>query len=139
MSSRPVEVMLVELPSDDAGPEILAALDDLVERSTISVIDAVLVRKGLDGGCAAVEVYELAGSLATLHEIDGEYGGLVSAEDVALAASAMGPGTTCAVLVWENLWAERLSSAIDSAGGRVIAHDRNPSDAGRPPVSRRRY
>ena len=41
-------------------------------------------------------------------------------------AAAMEPGSTAAVLIWENLWAAPFASAVRRSGGQLIADGRIP-------------
>ncbi|MHA6761100.1 hypothetical protein [Streptacidiphilus sp. PAMC 29251] len=59
-------------------------------------------------------------------DIDGEVGGLLSEEDLALMAEEIPPGSSAALLVWENTWAAPIAAAIRTAGGVLVAHERVP-------------
>ena len=50
-------------------------------------------------------------------------------EDLAEAASVLEPGTTAAVLVWENRWAAPVAVAIRKSGGQLVASGRIPVQA----------
>jgi hypothetical protein len=38
------------------------------------------------------------------------------------------PGNAAALLVWEDVWAAPIASAIRNAGGIVLAHERVPHE-----------
>ena len=44
-------------------------------------------------------------------------------------ASAMDPGSTAGVIVYENLWAAPFASAARRAGGQLVANGRIPMQA----------
>jgi hypothetical protein len=67
---------------------------------------------------------ELAGFAA----IDGEVGGLISAEDVEYAASLLEPNSSEALLVWEDIWATPLVEAMRRADGVVLEGARIPHE-----------
>ena len=48
--------------------------------------------------------------------------------DIELVAEALDPGTSAALLVWENSWATRFIDAVRNVNGIVIDHQRIPSD-----------
>jgi hypothetical protein len=48
--------------------------------------------------------------------INGEAGGLLSDDDIALAAEALAPDSSAALLVWEDTWAAPLADALRAAG-----------------------
>ena len=46
-----------------------------------------------------------------------------------LAAAALEPGTSAAVLVWENRWAAPVAAALRRSGGQLVALGRLPVQA----------
>src|SRR6478736_2233538 len=60
---------------------------------------------------------------------DGASSGLLRDEDLAEAASVLEPGTTAAVLVWENRWAAPVAVALRKSGGQLVASGRIPVQA----------
>ena len=54
---------------------------------------------------------------------------LLSEEDVTSLAAAIEPGSSAAVLVWENTWAAPFGSAVRRAGGQLVASGRIPTQA----------
>jgi hypothetical protein len=51
---------------------------------------------------------------------------LLSEEDVTAVAAAIEPGSSAAVLVWENKWAAPFGAAVRHAGGQLVAGGRIP-------------
>jgi hypothetical protein len=49
--------------------------------------------------------------------------------DLAEAAGALEPGTSAAVLVWENRWAAPIAVALRRSGGQLVASGRIPVQA----------
>jgi hypothetical protein len=124
-----VEFALLEFPRASFDGSIASALADLVDRKVVSIIDLLMVSKDDEG---SLEVMELANADEVLAgyfaDLDGEVMWLLSDEDVMAAASNMGAGTTGVLVVWENIWARDLRSAVGDAGGRLVIHDRLDSD-----------
>ena len=54
---------------------------------------------------------------------------LLSEEDVTAVAAAVEPGSSAAVLVWENKWAAPFGAAVRHAGGQLVASGRIPIQA----------
>ena len=54
---------------------------------------------------------------------------LLSEDDVTAVAAAIEPGSSAAVLVWENLWAAPFGSAVRHSGGQLVASGRIPIQA----------
>jgi hypothetical protein len=126
----PVEVLAVAFPGSELKGEIVPALRELVDNGTIRILDLVFVKKELDGTVTALEVGELSSSGAdsfdTLGSVEEE---LVSDEDLADVADELEPGSSAALLVWEDRWAARLAAAIRDANGEVLAMERVPREA----------
>ena len=54
---------------------------------------------------------------------------LLSEDDVTAVAAAVEPGSSAAVLVWENSWAAPFASAVRRSGGQLVASGRIPIQA----------
>lgn len=126
----PVDWLVVEFPGSRFKGEIAPALNDLVERGIIRVLDLLLLKKDEDG---AIEAYELSdldeAEVGGLRSYEAELAMLLSAEDVESLAAAVEPGSTAAALIWENTWAAPFASAVRRAGGQLVANGRIPVQA----------
>jgi uncharacterized membrane protein len=121
----PVELAVIEFPGSQFKGDIAPALADLVDNDIVHIIDLVFVTKNDDGSIDAIEVSDLPTEEASaFDDLDGEAGGLLSDADLDLASEVLAPGSSAALIVWENTWARRLVTAIKGAGGRLVAHDR---------------
>ncbi|NUT47364.1 MAG: hypothetical protein HOV94_08640 [Saccharothrix sp.] len=130
MALGPVEYIAIEFPGDRFDGSIVPAVQDLVARAVVHVVDLVFVKKDRDGRVALVELAELdPEEAAPFDALEGDVTGLLSTDDVDAVARDLAPGTCAALLVWEDTWAARLAEAVSNAGGRVVAHDRVPAAA----------
>ena len=126
----PVDYLVVEFPGSTFNGEILPQLADLVERGIVRVLDLVLIKKQEDGSFEAFEFDDVeSGALGELRELERELADLLSEEDVVSVAEALDPGSTAALLVYENLWAAPLASAVRRSGGQLVANGRIPVQA----------
>ena len=66
---------------------------------------------------------------AAFAEFEGASSGLLGYEDLQEAAAALDPGTSAAVLVWENRWAAPVAAALRRSGGQLVASGRLPIQA----------
>jgi len=126
----PVDYLVVEFPpgvSHFTG-EMAAELAALVEAGTIRILDLVVLVKDEDGNIEGIEIEDLD-QVDELRAAETELSEILAAEDVANLASAMEPGTTAGVLVWENSWAAPFASAARRSGGQLIANGRIPIQA----------
>jgi hypothetical protein len=53
----------------------------------------------------------------------------VGEEDIQDAGSVLEPGSSAGILVYENVWARPLASAIRRSGGQLVASGRMPVQA----------
>src|SRR4029453_15657279 len=126
----PVDWIVGEFPGSRFKGEIAPILDDLVERGTVRVLDLLLIRKGEDGELEFFELSDLDESeIGTLRAYETELATLLSEDDVNAVAAAVEPGSTAALLVWENRWAAPFGSAVRRAGGQLVASGRIPVQA----------
>ena len=120
-----VEYLLVVFPDRSALGSVVPAVHELVTSDRIRVLDIVVVDRHPDGLLDILELDDVD-ALAPLAAIDGDLG-LLSENDIQLAARTVLAGETALVLVAEDRWAERLSVAAREAGGRVVAGERIPA------------
>lgn len=126
----PVDWIVVEFPGSKFKGEIAPALSDLVERGLVRVLDLLLLKKDTDGALEAFEIADLDDSeIGELRAYEAELAMLLSEADVEAVAAAVEPGSTAALLVWENTWAAPFASAVRRAGGQLVASGRIPVQA----------
>jgi hypothetical protein len=124
----PVEYLLVEFPGNKFKGEIVPALIELVENETIRIIDLLFVKKDEEGNVSSFELSALSNDeSAAFDDLDGEVSDLLSEEDILNEAELLMPGSSGAILVFENVWAERFATAVRNADGRVVDNARIPA------------
>jgi Family of unknown function (DUF6325) len=125
----PISYLIVEFPGNKMTGEGLPLLVDLVERGVIRILDLVFVTKGQDGSLAVVEIADLDGDGSLdLAIFEGASSGLVSAEDLSDAAPAITPGSSAAILIFENRWATGFVQALRRGGAQLVAAGYIPQD-----------
>ena len=112
----------------DAG-EVQPLLLDLVDRGIIRILDIAFLAKDEDGSVSGIELGELEQVAAAFAEFEGASSGLLGFDDLQEAAAALDPGTSAAVLVWENRWAAPVAAALRRSGGQLVASGRLPIQA----------
>jgi hypothetical protein len=126
----PVDWIVVEFPGSRFNGQIAPALLDLVERDLVRVLDLLVLKKDADGSLEAFELSDLdEGEIGELRTYESELAMLLSEEDVTSLAAAVEPGSSAAVLVWENTWAAPFGSAVRRSGGQLVASGRIPIQA----------
>jgi dihydroorotase-like cyclic amidohydrolase len=125
----PIDYVLIEWPGRQPNGEAAPILVDLVERGIIRVLDLVFIAKGEDGSVAALELADLGEEVEELKVFEGASSGLLSDDDTAEAAEALEPGTSAALMIYENLWAAPFAVAVRRSGGQLVANGRIPVQA----------
>jgi hypothetical protein len=118
----PVDYIVLEWPGRQPKGDAIPMIIDLVERGVIRVLDVAIMIKGDDGSTVAVDLAELDDEGFDVFE--GASSGLLTQEDLDEAAEALAPGTSAAILVWENRWAAPVAVALRRSGGQLVASGR---------------
>lgn len=126
----PVDWIVLEFPGSRFNGEIAPALVDLTERGIVRVLDLLLIKKDQTGSLDVFEMSDLDDSeIGELRAFETALADLLSEEDVLAVAEAVEPGSSAALLVWENTWAAPFGSAVRHAGGQLVASGRIPVQA----------
>src|SRR5918995_858937 len=125
----PIDYVLIEWPGRQPSGEAAPILVDLVERGIIRVLDLAFITKAEDGSVAGLEIKDLGEEVGELKVFEGASSGLLTDDDTGEAAEALEPGTSAALLVYENRWAAPFATAVRRSGGQLVANGRIPVQA----------
>jgi uncharacterized membrane protein len=126
----PVDWIVVEFPGTKLTGEIAPILKDYMERGLIRILDLLFVKKDDDGGFEVFEASDLEESeIGELRGLETELAMVLSEQDITDLAETIQPGSSAALLVWENLWAAPFGAAARRAGGELVASGRIPIQA----------
>jgi uncharacterized membrane protein len=129
MGIGPVEYGVVAFPGNKFKGEIAPALSELIESGTIRIIDLAFVLKDAEGNVAGMELEDAGSEVFQAFEyLTIERGGLISDDDIAEIATALDPGSSAMIMVWEDLWATKFAEAVRGAGGIVVDMQRVPAE-----------
>jgi hypothetical protein len=126
----PIDYIVIEFPGNRFTGEAFPALLELVERRLIRILDLLFIRKELDGATTVLSIEDL--------DQDGEFdytvfqgasSGLIGQDDTAEAATAVEPGSSAGLLIFENVWAAPFATAVRRSGGQLVASGRIPVQA----------
>ena len=130
----PIDYVVLEWPGGQpTAGEVQPLLLDFVDRGIIRILDIAFVTKDRDGSVSGVELGDLKETAAAFAEFEGASSGLLGFDDLQEAATALDPGTSAAVIVWENRWAApggRGAASLRRAAGGQRPHPA-PGDPGR--------
>lgn len=118
----PISYLIVEFPGSKMTGEGLPILVDLVDRGVIRILDLVFVAKAQDGSLGIIGLADLDhDGTIDLAVFEGVSSGLVSQEDLAEAAPVIAPGSSAAILVFENRWATPFIQALRRGKAELVA------------------
>src|SRR3981189_3348486 len=126
----PISYLVVQFPGNKMTGEGFPILVDLVDRGLIRILDLVFVTRDTDGSVRAIELSDLDhdGQL-DLSVFEGASSGLLDSSDLADAESVIDPGSSAAVLIFENRWATSLTQALRRGGAELVAAGYIPQEA----------
>jgi len=127
MEIGPIEYIVVGFPDNKFTGEIAPALAKLIEDRTVRILDLIFVAKDDVGDIVSFEFDQLD-ELLPFADLEGEVGGMLSAEDVAYVGAQLEPGSSAALLVWEDLWAAPFAAAVRNSGGILLEGGRVPHE-----------
>jgi uncharacterized membrane protein len=116
----PIDYIVLEWPKQQPTGEVAPMILDLHERGIIRILDVAFMMKDEDGSVVTLEV----GDLGDFAAFEGASTGLLGQDDLEEAASVLEPGTSAAVLLWENSWAAPVATALRRSGGQLVASGR---------------
>jgi hypothetical protein len=125
----PVDYLIVEWPAGKQPTgEGLKLLAEFTDRGLINVLDLVFVQKNDDGTVSGLALMDLDsdGDL-DLVEFGGASSGLLGQDDYDEAGSALEPGASAAILLYENSWARPFVKAVKAGGAQLVASGRIPA------------
>jgi hypothetical protein len=126
----PISYLIVEFPGSKMTGEGLPILVDLVEQGLIRILDLTFVARADDGSIARVEVTDLdADGEIDIAVFDGASSGVLDDGDLADAANAISPGSSAAILLFENRWALPFVQALRNSDAQLVAAGYIPQDA----------
>lgn len=125
----PVDYILVEWTGRQPNGEALPHLLELVASGTIRILDIAFITKDEEGIVAGMEIEDLGGAVEEVKLFEGASSGIISDDDTVEAAQALEPGTSAALLIYENSWAAPFASAVRRSGGQLVASGRIPVQA----------
>lgn len=125
----PVSYLIVEFPGSKMAGEAFPLLVDLVDRGLIRILDLEFVTRDPDGSMRAVELRDLdPDGRFDLAIFEGADSGLLDASDFADAASVIEPGSSAAILIFENHWAMPFVQALRQSSAQLVAAGYIPQD-----------
>jgi hypothetical protein len=126
----PISYVIVEFPGNKMTGEGFPILLDLVDRGLIRILDLLFVGRDTDGTTRIIDVRDFDGDGSLdLAVFEGASSGLVDASDLPDLESVIEPGSSAAVLLFENRWAQPFVQALRDGEAQLVAAGYIPQDA----------
>jgi hypothetical protein len=124
----PIDYLAVEWPGRQVTGEGFRLLMDLVDHDIVRVLDVLFIAKDADGDVSRVEVADVEHSDALDERLWGLSSGLLDQSDIDQVSAAIAPGSLAGILVYENVWAVPMWTAIDRSSARLVGAGRIVAD-----------
>jgi Family of unknown function (DUF6325) len=126
----PISYLIVQFPGNKMTGEGFPMLVDLVDRGVIRILDLMFVTREADGTMLALDLsdFDADGEL-DLAVFEGASSGLLDSSDLADASSVIDPGSSAAILIFENRWATPFVRALRGGKAELVAAGYIPQDA----------
>ena len=129
-SMGPISYLIVQFPGNKMTGEGFPILVDLVDRGVIRILDLAFVTRDADGSVGALALTDIDGDgTLDLAVFEGVSSGLLDHSDFADAASVIDPGSSAAILIFENRWATDVVQALRGGEAELVAAGYIPQDA----------
>jgi hypothetical protein len=123
----PIEILVVKFPGNEFKGEIAPALRDLVESGTIRIIDLIFAIKNETGDVAVVELNDLSDDeYGAFDPVVSDTNGMLSEEDAREIGETLERDSSAALMLFENVWAEKFRDAVLNAKGELVMNERIP-------------
>ena len=126
----PISYLVVQFPGNQMTGEGLPLLVDLVDRGVIRILDLLFVMRDSDGTISRMELSDLGDGEVDidLEVFEGASSGMLDDSDLDDAADVIDPGSSAAILLFENRWATPFVQALRRGGAELVAAGYIPLD-----------
>lgn len=129
MPFGPIDFVTVEFKGNHLGDEVIASMSDLVAEETIRILDLVILHKDERGVVTVQEFQELSPvDLQLLEPLRAEISGMITVDDIKMIGKKLKENTIAVIMLFENLWVTRLRQDVSDGGGRLVLHERIPTN-----------
>ena len=129
MGLCPVDVVIVGFPGTKFSGRIAPALMELVDNSTIRIIDLLFVSKDANGVITTIKAADVDADTGPGYlAINVVQPGALGPEDAEELEEDLAPNSSALLIAFENIWARKLLEAARDADAVVMDHIRIPSD-----------
>lgn len=136
MALGPVDVYIIGFPGNQFTGRIAPAIVELIDNGTIRVLDILFVIKDGEGNVTAVEMSDLDPATGpSFMSIDIAQPGALGQDDAEEISDDLPNNSSALLVAFENVWAAKLTGALQAADAYVIDHVRIPADVAEAVIS----
>jgi len=129
MGLCPVDVVIVGFPGNKFSGRIAPALMELVDNSTIRIIDLLFVSKDSNGVITTIKAADVDADTGPGYlAINVVQPVALGPEDAEELEEDLAPNSSALLIAFENIWSRKLLEAARDADAVVMDHIRIPSD-----------
>jgi len=129
MAIGPVDIVTIKFPTTRPGHGLGPNLAELASSGTIRILDLLFIAKEADGTVEVLTLQDLGPELEpTFAAVAVVSSGKLDQDDVDEIEPFLEPGTSAAMIVWENTWARPFATKLFEAGADIIDSGRLPRD-----------
>jgi hypothetical protein len=130
MTYGPVDFIALKFKGNKFKGEGLKALNDLMKKKIVRVIDLVIIVKDKEGKLTVKEIQEPDPEFIAIFDptkVKGTHG-MIKKDDIDLIGKELENNSTAALMLFENLWAVKFKEAIMEAKGEQLMFARIPHE-----------
>jgi uncharacterized membrane protein len=125
----PLEYVVIKFSGNKFKGEIAPEIYRLIEEGFVRIVDVVFVSKDKDGHFTVLELNDLSDEeYSQFAPLTEHLDPLFTGEDVSSLAAHVPPDTSALVLLWQDIWSEKLRRAIANADGQLVVRERIPAE-----------
>ena len=130
MTYGPVDFIALKFKGNKFKGEGLKALNDLMKKKIVRVIDLVIIVKDKEGKLTVKEIQEPDPEFIAIFDptkVKGTHG-MIKKDDIDLIGKELENNSTAALMLFENLWALKFKEAVMEAKGEQLMFARIPHE-----------
>lgn len=130
MTYGPVDFIALKFKGNKFKGDGLKALNDLMKKKIVRVIDLVIIVKDKEGKVTVKELQEPDPDFIAIFDptkVKGTHG-MIKKADIDMIASELENNSTAGLMLFENLWAVKFVDAILEAKGELVMQARIPRE-----------
>jgi flagellar basal body rod protein FlgC len=125
----PIDFIALQFKGNKFKGDGLKALNELMEKKIVRVIDLVILMKDKTGKVTVKEIQEPEPDFVAIFDpTKVKTQGMIKKDDIDMIAEKLENNSTAALMLFENLWAIKFKKAILEAEGTQLMFERIPHE-----------